>query len=347
MIRIVHLLDDFSMGGVTRALSLFDNPRIRRKAVSRKLEIGRTVREAPHLDADLIVIHVPPCWSRLPYLGALRVKNPHARIVQVEHSYTRAFESRHVPSRARFRTLLRTAAALVDEIVSVSHAQRKWLIEVGVPPEKIATISPWCGRFELANVPPTPKPSREGPLELLAYGRFSPEKNFAALVQAMVHFAPHQVRLTLFGAGPEQEALEALAADLPNVSILPPCPDPGRYLAQCHAVIVPSHQEAFGLVATEARMAGRAVLVADVDGLPEQLRDGGGLVRPMRTVEDIAYGIRQLAQDDVVAMGTAGRYSVAHQHNTIIAGWHAIIGRAARHWPSSGVHPGIEVANAA
>ena len=28
MIRVVHLLDDFAMGGVTRALSLFEDERI-------------------------------------------------------------------------------------------------------------------------------------------------------------------------------------------------------------------------------------------------------------------------------------------------------------------------------
>ena len=92
MIRVVHLLDDFAMGGVTRALSLFEDERILGQAASRVVRMGRGISPAPHLDCDLIVIHVPPCWSRLPYLAALRLRNPHARIVQVEHSYTRAFE---------------------------------------------------------------------------------------------------------------------------------------------------------------------------------------------------------------------------------------------------------------
>ena len=81
MMRVVHLLDDFAMGGVTRALSLFEDERILDLAESRVVRMGRGISPAPHLDCDLIVIHVPPCWSRLPYLAALRLRNPHARIL--------------------------------------------------------------------------------------------------------------------------------------------------------------------------------------------------------------------------------------------------------------------------
>lgn len=326
MIRIVHLLDDFGMGGVTRALSLFDDPRLRAIADSCTRTIGERISDAQTFDADMIVIHTPARWSRLPYLAALRMRNPQARIIQVEHSYTRQFEASKVSNRTRFRLMIRMAASMVDEIVAVSQAQREWLVEAGVPAAKVTAIHPWCGRFSLERVPSVPV--REGPLELLAYGRLSAEKNFTALVEAMGQFSADEVRLTLFGDGPEKDTLTEVAYGRDNVTLLPACTDPAPYLASCHAVVVPSLYEAFGLVATEARMAGRAILTSPADGLPEQVKGGGGIVCPVDNGVAIARGIRRLLDADLAAMGAAGRASVANQHNQIIAGWCNLIQRA-------------------
>ncbi|KWV94125.1 MULTISPECIES: glycosyltransferase family 4 protein [unclassified Erythrobacter] len=344
MIRMVHLLDDFGMGGVTRALSLFDDPRLTRIAHSCSVAMGRGPGEAPRLEADIIVIHVPPCWSRLPYLMSLRLRNPGARIVQVEHSYTRAFEADQVASPIRFRTLLRTAARLVDEVVAVSEAQREWLADVGVPQEKLATINPWCGREELYAIPDLQP--RQGPLKLLAYGRLAREKNFAALIEAMTCFRADEVMLTLFGAGPEEDRLTALAESLDNVRLQPSTNELAPRLAACDAVIVPSRYEAFGLVATEARMAGRPLLVADVDGLTAQLRGGAGFAAPIHGAADIASGIVRLMNADLPAMGRAARAGVTRQHDAIISGWLAVIQRAAERNPATADARSARIASA-
>ena len=85
MIEVVHLLDDFAFGGVTRALTVFDHPELTTHARSRTHAIGKDL-VADRFDADLLVTHVPPCWSRLPFLLSLRMRNRHARLVHVEHS---------------------------------------------------------------------------------------------------------------------------------------------------------------------------------------------------------------------------------------------------------------------
>ena len=327
MIRIVHLLDDFAMGGVTRALSLFEDDRIKAMAQSRVVRMGRGLAAAPRLDCELIVIHVPPRWSRLPYLAALKLRNPQARIVQVEHSYTRSFEAEKVTSPARFRALLQTAARPVDEIIAVSETQRGWLEDRGVPAAKLHTIHPWSGREDLLAVPDlSARPNR--PLRLLAYGRLAPEKNFAALIEAMDRLAPGLAELTLFGSGPEEPQLAALASERANVHLLPATNDIAPQLRDCDAVLVPSRFEPFGLVATEARLAGRPIIVADVDGLPEQVR-GGGIVAPMQNADEIARAIQLLSQLDLPALGRGARASVLSQHDGIIAGWQAVIRRAA------------------
>ena len=105
MIRTIHLLDDFAMGGVTRALTMFTQPAIASIASAQIMPMGRDPRDAAPLRADVIICHVPPCWSRLPYLAMLRLHNPKARMIHVEHSYTKAFEEHRVSAPRRFRLL--------------------------------------------------------------------------------------------------------------------------------------------------------------------------------------------------------------------------------------------------
>lgn len=324
MIRIAHLLDDFGMGGVTRALTLFDEPEFARRAKSTVVPIDPEASLAPRLDADIIVDHMALSWKRLIFLASLKARNPRSRIVHIEHSYTRGFETECVPSLARFRAMLKLATGLVDTFVCVSQAQHDWLVNaVGAKPRKLRVIHPWCGRHELLDVP-LQADRGAAPLNLLAYGRYCEAKNFAELVTAMRFIDPNTVRLTLVGDGPQRTLLRAMAADLPHVDVCEATRDPARHLSQCDAVIVPSVREAFGLVATEARLAGRAVILAEVDGLPEQV-GSAGFSAPMRRAGDIARAIRRALKEDLPAMGAAGRREVAGQHAGIVAGWRELI----------------------
>ncbi len=320
MIRVAHLLDDFGMGGVTRALTLFDDPRLSAIANSRIVPVAPEAKFAPSLEADLIVDHMALSWKRLAFLASLRLRNPRARIVHVEHSYTRAFEEDNVASPRRFRKMLRLASLLVDQFICVSNAQREWLTEeVGISAAKLQTIYPWSGRFELGDVP-AQKPRGDRPLRLLAYGRFSAIKNFDALVRAMRPFAVQDVELTLFGDGPDRALLSQLAAPLTHVKIEGATNDISAHLEDCDAVIIPSRNEAFGLVATEARLAGRAIIVADVDGLPEQV-GSAGMTTPLKHPGDISAAIRWALRAPLEVMGEAGRGEVASQHDEIIERW--------------------------
>lgn len=324
MTQIAHLLDDFAMGGVTRALTLFEEPALKRHARSHVVPVKRSARIAPQIDADLIVDHMALSWARLSFLVSLRARNPGARIVHVEHSYTRAFEQKKVRFKLRFRSMIRLIAMLLDEIVCVSDAQQSWLAhEVGLAKDKLRVIHPWTDRTELFAVPAA-KPCRDRPLKLLAYGRYAEVKNFAELITAMRSLSGGEVQLTLFGDGPERSLLAALAANLPNVEVHGPSDDPQVYLSQCDAVIVPSHYEAFGLVATEARMAGRAVIAANIDGLPEQVREGG-LIAPLECANDIVQAIRFASRNDLAQLGAAGRASVRTLHSEILGQWESLI----------------------
>ena len=326
MIDVVHLLDDFALDDVQRTLTVFDRPELTAHACSRTVTIGKRLL-AERFDADLLVTHVSPNWSSLPFLLSLRRCNRDARLVHVEHIYTEGFVRERVKAPSRFATLLRLAYSLYDEIVCVSRAQCDWLAsDIGIPMGKLRVIHPWCGREELFALPTVPL-SRERPLRLVAYGCFTGDKNFTALIEAACHFMPGDIDLQLIGEGPEMPAMRAAAAGNRDIRIRGKIDNPAEFFGDCHAVIVPSRHEAFGLVATEARMAARPILVADVDGLPEQV-GLAGLARPMRTPSEIAAAIDDFGKLPLHAMGRAGRRRVAGLSRAILAGWEDVFADA-------------------
>ena len=321
MIRIAHLLDDFAMGGVTRALGVFEEPELSAIADSSVHAMKPGSLVAPALDAEIIVTHFPPSWRGLAFHAGLRARNRRARIVHVEHTYTDAFERREVRSVRRFRAMLRAHARLVDEIVCVSNAQRRWLVAAsGMGAAKARTIYPWSGRDALLELePPAVRGGPGAPLRLGAYGRFSEVKNFAALIEA-VGARPDSCSLLLGGSGPLEGELARAAAPYSNVTLAGQVEDVAAFLAQVDAVIVPSFSESYGLVATEARLAARPILVADVGGLPEQV-GRGGLSAPMHDAQSIGAAIDRFRAMPLADMGMAARKEARGIRAGVIAGW--------------------------
>ena len=82
------------------------------------------------------------------------------------------------------------------------------------------------------------------------------------------------------------------------------------YYAMSDIVVVPSLQEAFGLVVAEAMASGKPVIGSNVGGIPDQIIDGynGFLVQP-RKPKEIAEKILWLINNPEEArrMGMNGR----------------------------------------
>ena len=318
--RAVHLLNDLALGGVTRALSLYDHPRLRQLVSSRTLSLDPTWRVAPRLDADFILTHFPPSWRTLPFLVSLRVRNPRARIIHVAHSYSRAWEAAQVPHRARFRAMLGLAFGFVDTVVAVSQAQASWLSEAaGLKADRLRVISPWSGVTGLEALP-APAPSPGDPIVLGAYGRFDPAKGFDVLIDAMAALDPRRFTLRLGGFGPEEQALRDRAHGASNITFAGRIDDVPGFIDGCDVIVVPSRWEPFGLVATEARFAGRPIVTADVDGLPEQV-GAAGLVADCTTAAALVQALSRLSDLDLGPMGRAGRASVRSYEAERLRDW--------------------------
>jgi len=272
--KTIHLIDDRRMGGVTRFLD--------RVAIMRPdddtLFVKRGGMRGHAHEAGTIVSHLAISWRTLPMLVTLRASNPDARIIHAEHSYCAGFEAHCVLPRRqhRFHTLLRTVYALFDEVIAVSEGQARWMRAIGVVPDRKVRIAPplveLAPFLDVADFVPRRAP-RYG-----FVGRLDRQKGLDTILPVWRETAPAAARFEVYGDGPMREELEAMAGRDPRIAFHGLTDSPSGAYRAFDVALMPSRWEPFGLSCLEARAAGRPALVAPVDGLPEQVARGGGLV---------------------------------------------------------------------
>jgi glycosyltransferase involved in cell wall biosynthesis len=165
---------------------------------------------------------------------------------------------------------------------------------------------------------------------VLAVGRIVAKKGFDLLVEAFSRVAAElgDVDLVIGGAGPELEALGALARSrgLEDRVLFP-----GRLsreevavaMAGAAAFVMPSRLEPFGIVALEAWRAGAPLVATSRGGAPEYVHDGiDGVLADPFDAQALASALRQLLEDDQRAqrIGRAGRARVEEFSWSAIAG---------------------------
>ncbi|MBN9886208.1 glycosyltransferase [Salipiger abyssi] len=265
MPRILHLVDDATPGGVTRVLNHIRSCPL--MAQTARHELWTVARNAalPRCEADMIVSHLSLSWRGLPALISLRARHPGTPLVHVEHSYTEAFTALNVRAKLRFFTMLRTAYALFDRVVAVSEAQGAWLTRRRLVPAGALRVIPPV--VDLAGFRALPAP-QGAPRVIGAIGRLHGQKGFDVLIRAFRDLPRDDIELHIFGTGPEEQALRALAAEDPRIRFFGHADTPEAAMQAVDIVAMPSRWEAFGLVALEARAAGRPVICTKLDGLP-------------------------------------------------------------------------------
>lgn len=290
MITVCHLIDDLSPGGVTEYLQfLQDHPGMTELAHHKVIPVSRFHPARAQIEGDVIVSHLGICWRGMPGLVALRAQHPKTPLVHVEHSYCEGFAALNVPHQRRFNTLLRCAYALFDRVVAVSAAQAAWLRRIRVVRAELLTvISPSVLLSAIEDLAAPQEPVRR----IGALGRLHPQKGFDLLIQAFRRVQVEGARLMIFGAGSEELALREAAMGDQRIRF---CGHVPKILAlqSCDAVAMPSRWEPYGLVAQEARMAGRMVLSSGRDGLGDQAGSGVINVRDY-TVDAWAHALERL-----------------------------------------------------
>jgi len=209
-------------------------------------------------------------------------------------------------------------AKAVTTVSNSTKTEVMWLY--GVPEWKVTVIpngiDPDAYRIQ---VDPGAVKKRYGihPLApvLLFVGRLTYQKGPDLLVQAIPTILARRwdVQFLFAGTGDMRESLEKMATGLP-VQFLGYVADEEhlQILNACDLVVIPSRNEPFGLVLTEAWSAERCVVATDVGGLAENIENfKDGIKVPVRP-ESIAWGVCLLINDPahMQRLGQAGRRKV-------------------------------------
>lgn len=311
--RICHLVDDLNPGGVTRLLDFIQGSApMAAIADHQVICTGLGAKTVPEVDADIIVSHLSVKWANLPFFLNLRRRYRRIPLIHVEHSYSEAFLHAHVPAKRRFRTLLRLSYALFDRVIAVSTRQGDWLRDFAVPRAGKLVVIPPCvdlSRFLALDMALARPVQRIG-----AIGRLHDQKGFDIVIEGFRRAGLSDVTLDIFGDGPEEQALRALAGDTPGIRFHGHTDDPVGAMARVDAVVMPSRREPYGLVALEALAAGRRLLVSGVDGLSDHVAGGAVKVSP-NTAEGWTRALRVLAstRDDARMIDARTRAAAAEE----------------------------------
>ena len=127
-------------------------------------------------------------------------------------------------------------------------------------------------------------------------------------------------RSDLGGFGPWDDRLRDQAAGLSNVRFSGRVNDVAAFLDTCDVVVVPSRWEAFGQVVAESKMAGRPVLVADIDGMPEQMITPNWIA-DCSSPEGLAAAIARIDASDLAEVGARNRAAMADVRRERVGAW--------------------------
>lgn len=176
-----------------------------------------------------------------------------------------------------------------------------------------------CG-IDLSKYSVRPDPNN-AVAEILCVGRLVPAKGQHLLIKACHALKERGVafHLTLVGAGPDRESLEALATSL---GITNACTFTGPvgqgeihgYYDKADIFALPSFAEGLPVVLMEAMSKGIPCVTTSITGIPELVIDGvNGLLVPASDWEGLADRLKRLIDDPALRLrlGTAAREIVA------------------------------------
>ncbi len=320
--KILHLLDDRRVGGISRTLGPKISSQLRDKFDFIAAPTQMSEPALRRLKPDITILHDPCTWRNLPLLCRI---TPCTKLIVHDHHYSRSFEQYNVPSKMRFRLMLRLAYGTANRVVAVSHAQGEWMREHRlVEPHKLSVIRQSPPIAEFLDIPAK---QRALPVILAAYGRFSQQKGFDILLRAMQLVPSHEVQLLLGGYGSDEAMLRQLAQGTENIRFVGKIDDVPAFLATCDVVLIPSRWEPWGNVCLEAKAAGKPVIVCGVDGLVEQVEECG-LVVPPEDPQALAQAIAQICDlpaETLTRWGQNGRRAVRSSGDKYLEEWEALL----------------------
>lgn len=216
----------------------------------------------------VFLMHSYPLWQVTHKCGLSKVKRLREKLF---HSYTKRYTKRY-----------RQIQNIVDSFVTLCPEYAQKLALITGSPDKISSI---YNPAHSLNIPRVDKQK-----EVLFMGRLSrPDKRVDRLLRIWREVAPKHPdwNLKIVGDGPDAEALQRMARNIPHVHFLGHSDDPAEHYATASIVCLTSDYEGWGLTLVEALSAGAIAMAFDCcAGVQEVLSDGRGiLVKPYDEAE--------------------------------------------------------------
>ena len=275
---------------------------------------------------DVLWVHGYAHWLHWTAMAAARKRGLK---VLLRDEATGISAERSALKRVAKRVFFAGLNRAVDGFLCIGELNRRYYTENGVGPERLFSM-PYAvdnGHFrrgaevadagrEALRASLGMEPGR--PVLLSAaklIDRKRPDLQLAAFAQIHKDAAARAPYLVFVGDGPMRAQLEAQGqAQAPGavrfVGFQPQNELP-RYYNLCDAFVLPSVQEAWGLVVNEVMCAGRAVIASDrVGSAPDLVKQGeNGAIFHVDKVDDLARAMREIVADPVklAAMGRRSR----------------------------------------
>ncbi|HWI72471.1 MAG TPA: glycosyltransferase [Baekduia sp.] len=169
---------------------------------------------------------------------------------------------------------LRATLERVDRFYAHGPGARRAVLAAGLPPSRM-----WPGTSPVADLDAEPLAGLARPRIVFA-GRLHPEKGPDVLVDALAR-VPGAPPALLLGGGAMRPQLEAQIVRLglgDRVRLVGWQNRPGPWIAGAAMLVVPSRDEAWSQTAVLGMALGVPVIGTDVDGFPETLAAGRGLI---------------------------------------------------------------------
>jgi teichuronic acid biosynthesis glycosyltransferase TuaC len=209
---------------------------------------------------------------------------------------------------------------VADKVVCVSSKLKKRCLEVYGDETKFEVISNGISPDKIVETPGHLKEKHEDKKVLLTAGRLYKLKGHDYVIRALPQLIERVPKLVYFivGSGPEGNCLKQLVDRLGLNDYVEFC---GRkdhetvmeYMSICDVFVMPSWEEAFGIVYLEAMAHGKPVIACRGQGIEDVIVDGktGLLVKP-EDLESLKEAMIKLLSDRSLAenMGRKGRQVV-------------------------------------
>jgi glycogen synthase len=198
-----------------------------------------------------------------------------------------------------------------DAVIACSASMREEITTLFGPGLAEVTVIP--NGIDLRGWPFAMRRPRQGPAELLYFGRLEYEKGVHDVIAALprIRRTHPGTTLTIGGDGTQHDWLirQARQHKVLKATDFVGRVDHARLLELLHradAAVLPSHYEPFGIVALEAAAAGTPLVTSNVGGLGEAVIEGvTGVSFPPRDMAALAAAVRRVLDDPAAAQHRA------------------------------------------